>query len=100
MTHGNIQSKTIYAYTTGTLGTLLTTIPYTYNPDFPNELTAYNGQTISYDQSGNPTNYLGWTFAWGGGRRLMSARNSTNTISYHYDDNGIRTSKTVNGVTT
>ena len=34
------------------------------------------------------------------GRRLMSATNGTNTVSYTYDENGIRTQKTVNGTAT
>ena len=34
------------------------------------------------------------------GRRLTSISNGTNTYSYTYDDSGIRSSKTINGVTT
>ena len=34
------------------------------------------------------------------GRQLATATNGTNTISYSYDENGIRTQKTVNGVAT
>ena len=37
--------------------------------------------------------------AWQG-RRLTGATNGTNTISYSYDENGIRTQKTVNGTVT
>ena len=37
--------------------------------------------------------------AWNG-RQLASAVNGTNSISYSYDENGIRTQKTVNGTVT
>ncbi len=37
--------------------------------------------------------------AWNG-RQLASAVNGTNSISYSYDENGIRTQKTVNGIAT
>lgn len=70
-------------------------ITYTYGDNaWKDKLTAYNGQPISYDAQGNPTSYLGHTLAWEKGRQLKSFDN----ISYTYDANGIRTSKTVNGV--
>ena len=50
--------------------------------------------TITYDAQGNPTNYLGHTLTWEKGRQLKSFGNNT----YTYNANGIRTSKTVNGV--
>ena len=37
---------------------------------------------------------------WARGRNLESITDATNSISYSYDANGIRTSKTVNGITT
>ena len=57
-------------------------------------LTSYNGQTITYDAQGNPTSYLGHTLTWEKGRQLKSFDGNT----YTYNANGIRTSKTVNGV--
>lgn len=70
-------------------------ISYTYGDNaWKDKLTAYNGQAISYDAQGNPTSYLGHNLAWEKGRQLKSFDN----ISYTYDANGIRTSKTVNGV--
>ena len=44
---------------------------------------------------GNPTSYLGHTLTWEKGRQLKSYDSNT----YTYNANGIRTSKTVNGVT-
>ena len=57
-------------------------------------LTSYNGQSITYDAQGNPTSYLGHTLTWEKGRQLKSFDGNT----YTYNANGIRTSKTVNGV--
>lgn len=64
-------------------------------------MTSYNGNSISYDDLGNRTSYNGWTYTWDGGRHLTGMTNTNGTtISYKYDENGIRTEKTVNGVTT
>ena len=64
-------------------------------------LTGYNGTTITYDEIGNPLSYYNgssYTFTWEG-RRLVGAVQGTKTMSFTYNDSGIRTSKTVNGVT-
>ena len=42
----------------------------------------------------------GDTYTWEEGRQLSGLVGNGNTISYKYNDGGIRTSKTVNGVTT
>ena len=64
-------------------------------------LTSFNGQTITYDEIGNPLSYRdGYQFTWQHGRRLASVTKGTDSISYTYNPDGIRTSKTVNGVTT
>ncbi len=57
-------------------------------------LTKVGDETISYDKQGNPTSYLGHTLTWEKGRQLKSFGN----LSYTYNANGIRTSKTNNGV--
>ncbi len=89
---GNITSVKTYLYTTGTLGSPLTTQSYTYN--------SQNQRTdLSYDASGNLTSLNAYTFTWSG-RRLTAAVNANTNISYTYNHNGIRTSKTVNGTTT
>ena len=101
-TGGNIQSVTEYAYTTGTLGTPLSTKTYTYgDSNWKDKLTGYNGSTITYDAIGNPLSYRdGMSFTWQDGRRLASVVNSGTTTSYTYNSSGIRTSKTVGGTTT
>ena len=75
---------------------------YTYgDSEWKDLLTSYNGQTITYDQIGNPLQYRdGMAFTWQNGRQLATITNGTNSISYTYDASGLRTSKTVNGVTT
>ena len=98
---GNILNKKEYAYTNGTLGTVLTTIGYTYgDTNWKDKLTAYNGKAISYDAIGNPLSYDGWTYTWENGRQLKSLSNASTSLSFKYNSDGIRTEKTVNGVTT
>jgi len=63
-------------------------------------LTAYNGQTITYDTIGNPLTYRrGETMTWEGGRRLdsISFLNSENLV-FDYDSNGMRLRKEGDGV--
>ena len=103
-TNGNLLNKKRYAYVPngGTLGACLETISYGYDAahqDWADQLTSYNGETIRYDDSGNPISYRGYTMAWQG-KRLTSANKSGTTITYSYDENGIRTQKSVNGVAT
>ena len=65
-------------------------------------LTSYNGTAITYDAIGNPLSYYNgtaYTFTWEG-RRLVGAVKGSSTMSFEYNDEGIRTSKTVNGVET
>ena len=68
---------------------------YTYGDEvWKDKLTAIGDETITYDAQGNPTSYLGHTLTWEKGRQLKSFDGNT----YTYNANGIRTSKTVNGV--
>mgnify|MGYP002573657192 FL=1 len=48
---------------------------------------------------GNPLSYRGYTMTWQG-KRLQSLSGNNTTASYTYDEQGMRSSKTVNGVTT
>lgn len=97
---GNLFSKTEYPYTTGTLGTPTRTYSYSYdNPNWKDELTSYDGNSITYDAIGNSLTYDGWTYTWEEGRQLSGMSNSGTSITYKYNDNGVRTQKTVNGVT-
>ena len=103
---GNLLNKKIYAYTVGTLGTARETVPYAYtNSAWKDQLTSYDGESITYDASGNPTNYLGAALVWEG-QRLKSytpkdaSSGRANSYVYSYDENGIRTRKTIGSTVT
>lgn len=103
--NGNILNKKEYSYTT--VETLPTTpnktIQYTYeNENWTDQLTKYNGKPITYDAIGNIITYDGNTYTWQNGRQLAEINNTSKNqrIEYQYNENGIRTQKTVNGVTT
>ena len=73
-----------------------------FNSEWGDLLTAFNGTAITYDEIGNPLSYYNgssYTFGWEG-RELISAVKGTNSMSFAYNDAGLRISKTVNGVTT
>ena len=98
---GNILSKTEYAYTEGVLGEPVNTAEYTYgDTGWKDLLTGYNGESITYDEIGNPLTYRGAELSWKNGRRLETYSGKGYNISYKYTDGGIRKSKTVNGQTT
>lgn len=80
--YGNIKTKNGIAYTYG-------------DEKWKDLLTKVGDQTITYDAQGNPISYLGHTLTWEKGRQLKSF----DDIQYTYNANGIRTSKTVNGIT-
>ena len=77
-------------------------------------LTSYKGQKLAYEgqtyvsttsvtgtpKSGNPISYYNgtrWTMGWQGANQLISASSSGKSLSFTYDVNGLRTSKTYNG---
>ena len=70
-------------------------VAYTYDDGvWKDLLTKVGEQTITYDAQGNPISYLGHTLTWEKGRQLKSFDSNT----YTYNANGIRTSKTVDGI--
>ncbi len=98
---GNITAKKIYAYTTGDLTgkTATKTVNYTYgNSAWKDELTSYGNESIEYDAIGNPTLYRGWGMTWQG--RQLTKAVKDKTVTFTYDSEGIRTSKTVGSTTT
>ena len=58
--------------------------------------------TLTYDAVGNPLTYHNakgsYAFTWTNGRQLASVTKNGITTTYTYNKDGIRTSKTVNGV--
>lgn len=100
-TSGNLLKKEEHAYTTGTLGTPTNDISYDYtDTNWTDKLTAYDGKTITYDEIGNPLSYDGYTYSWAFGDQLAALAGNGLDIAYAYNDDGIRTEKTVGGVTT
>ena len=98
---GNILNKVEYAYTTGTPGAATKTYAYAYgDANWKDKLTSFDGKAITYDAIGNPLTYDGYTYTWEEGRQLAGMTGNSKTITYKYNDSGIRTQKTVNGVTT
>ena len=82
---GNIISKVKYAYTTGAVGTAIETIPYVYgDSNWKDKLTSYNGQTITYDATGNPLNDGTWTYTWQAGRQLKQMSAEGTSVSFKY----------------
>ena len=57
--------------------------------------------SFTYDAVGNPLSYnngTAWKFTWENAHDLATAKGNGKSISYHYDMDGVRDSKTVDGV--
>ena len=117
-------SRGTETYTYNTAGNLLSrtlagdTVTYSYdNAQWNDLLTAYDGQKIAYEGqtynssrnsvsgtviSGNPVSYYNgtrWSMEWSDSNRLVEANSNKADVTYTYDRNGLRTTKTVDGVT-
>lgn len=117
--YGNLTSQYFYSFNSGTgsLGTPGKVESYSYDSvwkdkvyqmgiSYPYNPSANYTVTYSYDNSGNvismddsrgTSNDI--TFGWEG-RSLTSYNSSSVTVTYEYNQGGIRDSKTVDGVTT
>ena len=77
------------------------------NSAWQDELTSVNGTSLTYDANGNVLTYGNMEFEWTN-RRVLSQitvnpadpNGTADVYSYTYDESGIRSSKTINGVTT
>ena len=97
---GNVQTKKVY--TENYMGSVLeSTVTYEYGDSiWKDKLTEYDGDAITYDWIGNPLQYRdGMQFTWSG-RQLNSAVYGSTNATYTYNEDGIRTSKTVSGTKT
>ena len=104
-----VNTKGTYNYTYDTYGNIRSVSgaeshTYTYgDSEWLDLLTAYDGKAITYDTIGNPNvwhNGTGdWNLSWSNGRQLTEANKGSHYISYTYDLDGIRDSKTINGAT-
>ena len=96
--NGNIVSKTPYTNVTSSdlsTATQGTAIVYGYgDSNWSDKLTSYDGQTITYDASGNPTSYRGETVTWNG-RLMTSFTKDDRRYEYSYNSDGMRTVKKV-----
>ena len=78
----------------------VTKVSHTYSyddADWLDLLTAFDGETITYDGAGNPLSYYNgsrYTFTWQNGRQLASTNVGGVAYNYQYDASGIRTRKT------
>ena len=96
---GNILNKKEYAYTTGTLGSAISTVAYGYPSATNSEtwkdlLLSYNGSAITYDTIGNPLSDDTWSYEWKQGRQLTKMSGSNGIWQFTYDADGLRTEKT------
>ena len=92
---GNIQSKTAYAFTTGTVGSAVKTDSFTYSDaNWKDKLTSFNSQTITADEIGNPLFDGTWNYTWSKGRQLKSMSKSGEAVSFVYNTDGLRVQKT------
>ena len=103
---GNILTKSTYALTAAgsTPSTLYSTYDYEYGDTaWGDKLTAFGGESFTYDEIGNPLIYYNGSdyilFSWENGRQLATLTKGVYDLSFEYNNEGIRTSKTVNGAT-
>ena len=92
-----VNGTAVNTMTYDSYGNILTKngVSYEYDSVWKDRLKQVGTElTVEYDDQGNPINYLGHTLNWEKGRQLKSFDNNT----YAYNANGIRTSKTVNGI--
>lgn len=93
-----------YTYSYDSAGNILTANGHSYaygDADWKDLLTAYDGESITYDDSGNPTSYYNgthWELSWENSRNLIRAVSSDTVVDFTYDLSGIRSTKTVDGV--
>lgn len=59
-------------------------------------LTKFNGESITYDEIGNPISIGSKRLSWTNGRELVEYQNENTNIKYSYNRDGLRTSKIVN----
>ncbi|MBE6819655.1 MAG: RHS repeat-associated core domain-containing protein [Ruminococcaceae bacterium] len=104
----NYTSEDLYVYSYDSAGNITSTgiwyepiHTFTYgNENWKDQLTAFDGKTITYDANGNPLTFDGYNYTWQRGTQLAGITGNGKNISYVYDSQSNRVQKTVNGVTT
>ena len=97
---GNLLAVKEYAYTTGTLGSPTSTVVYTYDDTWKDQLTNIGGYGLTYDTNGNLLSYKTRSYSWQAGRQLAQITDTNLNAVYTYNESGIRTRKEVNEVIT
>jgi RHS repeat-associated protein len=97
---GNIQTKVESDYTADEERTNSREYRYEYDTAWKDKLISYDGKAFEYDAIGNIINDSEYAYTWEQGRRLASMEKSGQNITFKYNAQGIRTEKTVNGITT
>ena len=93
---GNITAKRTFSYTNGTVGSLVSTINYTYgNSAWGDQLTKYGNTSITYDSIGNPITIGSDTLSWQGRQLMSHTVDEYLELTYEYNADGIRTYKKV-----
>lgn len=96
----NMEARNTYRYSTDELSEILEQDIYAYENVWKDQVTQISGESITYDEIGNPILYRdGLSLEWNG-KTLTKVNSTIGDISFTYNSEGIRTSKTVNGVTT
>ncbi len=95
----NMSLKREYSYSTDELTELLKEESFSYENPWKDQVTSIDGDAITYDEVGNPISYRdGMNFEWNG--KTLSGVNGIADIEFTYNNEGIRTSKTVDGAKT
>ena len=76
-----------------------TVTDYRYK-DGTDRLMSFGTELFAYDDMGNPTTYRNMSCVWEKGKQLKSISDGANTVSFTYDEFGMRTTKTAGGITT
>ena len=92
---GNIIRSKTYPYSIKELGESISNNKYSYNQgNYQDQLVCYNNEIITYDGLGRPTIYRDNLLEWS----KRSTLSRFNNFNYAYNDEGVRISKTANGV--
>ena len=108
---GNILFRYEYPYTAPETEPVnpTKTVPYVYLGNLENAsnkeaisadnawgdtLLSYNGQSIAYDELGNPNAIDGWEFTWEHGRELAGMQKGSDHWTFTYNADGLRTQRT------
>ena len=75
-------------------GTATDTIAYTYDSTWKDQLAAYDGTDIDYDEIGNPWGYTNDRYFMWQGRELRFFDTDDGYVEYRYNENGLRCRKT------